>query len=333
MYAIRIHSFGPPENLVLDQVPDPEPGPGQVLVAATAHGVHLLDTTLRRGERGGPLPLPELPTIPGREVAGTVAAVGDGVDPAWTGQRVAAHLGATPDGGGYARLAVAPVAALHRIPGGLDEAEAIAMIGTGRMAVYTLDIAGISRDDVVVVTAAAGGLGSLFVQAALHAGARVVALASGPKTAMISALAPDGSGERLAAVDYAAPGWTGRARAALAALRADGATVVLDGVGGDAGAAAADLLLDGGRLVVNGWSSGSANRYATDEAPRPLEVRAAVGPGAPAPGDMRRFQERALALAAAGTWRVLTHRVPFAQAARAHRELEERRTTGKVVLV
>lgn len=333
MDAIRIHSFGPPENLVLDQVPDPEPGPGQVLVAATAHGVHLLDTTLRRGERGGPLPLPELPTIPGREVAGTVAAVGDGVDPAWTGRRVAAHLGATPDGGGYARLAVAPVAALHRIPGGLDEAEAIAMIGTGRMAVYTLDIAGISRDDVVVVTAAAGGLGSLFVQAALHAGARVVALASGPKTAMISALAPDGSGERLAVVDYAAPGWTGRARAALAALRADGATVVLDGVGGDAGTAAADLLLEGGRLVVNGWSSGSANRYATDEAPRPLEVRAAVGPGAPAPGDMRRFQERALALAAAGTWRVLTHRVPFAQAARAHRELEERRTAGKVVLV
>lgn len=333
MDAIRIHSFGPPENLVLDQVPDPEPGPGQVLVAATAHGVHLLDTTLRRGERGGPLPLPELPTIPGREVAGTVAAVGDGVDPAWIGRRVAAHLGATPDGGGYARLAVAPVAALHRIPGGLDEAEAIAMIGTGRMAAYTLDIAGISRDDVVVVTAAAGGLGSLFVQAALHAGARVVALASGPKTAMISALAPDGSGERLAVVDYAAPGWTGRARAALAALRADGATVVLDGVGGDAGTAAADLLLEGGRLVVNGWSSGSANRYATDEAPRPLEVRAAVGPGALAPGDMRRFQERALALAAAGTWRVLTHRVPFAQAARAHRELEERRTTGKVVLV
>lgn len=333
MDAIRIHSFGPPENLVLDQVPDPEPGPGQVLVAATAHGVHLLDTTLRRGERGGPLPLPELPTIPGREVAGTVAAVGDGVDPAWTGRRVAAHLGATPDGGGYARLAVAPVAALHRIPGGLDEAEAIAMIGTGRMAVYTLDIAGISRDDVVVVTAAAGGLGSLFVQAALHAGARVVALASGPKTAMISALAPDGSGERLAVVDYSAPGWTGRARAALATLRADGATVVLDGVGGDAGTAAADLVLDGGRLVVNGWSSGSANRYATDEAPRPIEVRAAVGPGAPAPGDMRRFQERALALAAAGTWSVLTHRVPFAQAARAHRELEERRTAGKVVLV
>ncbi|MGN0113650.1 MAG: alcohol dehydrogenase catalytic domain-containing protein, partial [Cellulosimicrobium funkei] len=132
MDAIRLHAFGPPENLVLDQVPDPVPGPGQVRVAVRAHGVHLLDTTLRRGEAtGGPLPLPALPTIPGREVAGVVDVVGPGVDAAWRGRRVAAHLGATPDGGGYARLAVVPVEALHRIPDHVTAPDALAMIGTG----------------------------------------------------------------------------------------------------------------------------------------------------------------------------------------------------------
>lgn len=343
MDAIRIHAFGPPENLVLEQVPDPAPGPGQVLVAAVAHGVHLLDTTLRRGEQGGPLALPRLPTVPGREVAGTVAAVGEGVDPAWAGRRVAVHLGATPDGGGYARLAVAPVENLHPVPDGLDEADALAMIGTGRMAAWTLEVAGLPIPPgadpadpwprapwggrVVVVTAAAGGLGSLFVQSALAAGARVVGLASGGKAEVVRTL---GDPDRLAVVDYAAPGWEAAARAAVGA---GGATLLLDGVGGDLGTAAADLLADDGVLVVHGWASGSPNLYATAEPPRPLEVRAAVGPGAPHPGDMRGFQEDALALAAAGTWRVLTHRVPLAEAARAHRELEGRQTVGKVVLV
>ncbi|MEK8227135.1 alcohol dehydrogenase catalytic domain-containing protein [Oerskovia sp. M15] len=89
-------------------------------MAVAAHGVHLLDTTLRRGEAGGPLALPDLPAIPGREIAGTVTAVGEDVDAAWLGRRVAAHLGARVSGGGYARLAVAPVGTLHAVPDGLD---------------------------------------------------------------------------------------------------------------------------------------------------------------------------------------------------------------------
>jgi NADPH2:quinone reductase len=92
-----------------------------------------------------------------------------------------------------------------------------------------------------------------------------------------------------------------------------------------------------GRLVAYGWASGTANRYTSwaedDRIEAPVEVRYAVGPDAPPMGDQRPYQERALALAASGRWRVVTHRVPFAEAARAHRELEERRTTGKVVLV
>ena len=87
MHAIQLHAFGPPENLVLDELPDLTPGPGQVRIAVAASGVHLLDTTIRRGEPG-PLPPPELPTVPGREVAGVVDDVGLDVDPGWLGTRV-----------------------------------------------------------------------------------------------------------------------------------------------------------------------------------------------------------------------------------------------------
>ena len=346
MDAIRLHAFGPPENLVLDQVPDPVPGPGQVLVAVRAHGVHLLDTTLRRGEAaGGPLPLPALPTIPGREVAGVVDAVGPGVDAAWRGRRVAAHLGATPDGGGYARLAVVPVELLHRIPDHVTAPDAIAMIGTGRTAVGILEIAELTAADTVLVPAAAGGLGTLLVQSALAAGARVVALAGGPeKVTLVRSLAGDAHAGRLTAVDYRGDGWLDEARAAVVRHAPDGATVLLDGVGGDAGTGAASLLAPQGRLVLFGWSSGEANpagdvdhdaRDVTNSGAgaRPRDVRWAVGPQARLRGDLFDLQERALALAADGTWHVVTHQVPLAEAARAHRELEERATTGKVVLV
>lgn len=335
MDAIRHHSFGPPETLVLEQLPDPQPGPGQVLVAGEAHGVHLLDTTIRRGEQAGPLPLPTLPTVPGREVAGTVVGVGPGADPAWAGRRVVAHLGPTPDGGGYARLVPVAESGLHPLPDGLDVADAVAMIGTGRTALMTLEVAGIGPDDVVVVTAAAGGLGSLLVQSALAAGGRVLALAGGPgKVRAVRDVAPD-AGQRLAVLDYRPVGWPDAARHALGRLGADTATIVLDGVGGVAGESAARLLGPGGRLVVHGWASGAPNPLAAagTHGAADIEVRHVVGPGAPALGDPRRYQEQALALAAHGTWRVLTHRVPLARAAVAHRHLEERRTTGKVVLV
>lgn len=358
MDAIRLHAFGPPENLVVEQVPDPAPGPGQVLVAASAHGVHLLDATLRRGEDDGPLPLPELPTVPGREVAGTVAAVGPGVDAAWVGRRVVAHLGRTASGGGYARLAVVAVDALHPVPDALALADAVAMVGTGRTAVLVLRAAAVTRQDVVVVTAAAGGLGSLLVQAALEQGARVLALVGArEKVRVVRSLVPD-AGERVAAVDTSGPGWQDAARAAVRRLAAGrdrrpgpdghdgghgedadgpGASLVLDGVGGDVGTAAAELLGTGGRLVVHGWAAGSPNRVAAaadgDRAPGGVRVVPVVGPGSAAPADLRPLQAEALERAASGRWRVLTYRVPFAAAARAHRDLEERRTTGKVVLV
>src|SRR5690242_17241477 len=177
MHAIRLHAFGPAENLRYEEVDDPSPGPGEARIAVAAAGVHLIDTVIRSGRRRGPLPLPDLPAIPGREVAGVVDALGVGVDEDLLGRRVVTHLG--PAGGGYAELAVRDVDALRPIPDGVSEDAAVAMIGTGRTAMGILEVAEMRADDVALVTAAAGGLGSLLVQAARNAGATVVGAAGG----------------------------------------------------------------------------------------------------------------------------------------------------------
>ena len=138
MHAVRLHAFGPAENLRYEQVEDPRPGPGQARIAVAAAGVHLIDTALREGRPMGPLALPELPTIPGREVAGVVDALGPQVDELWLGRRVVAHLG--PASGGYAELAVREADALHALPDGLADDVAVAMIGTGRTALSLIHI-------------------------------------------------------------------------------------------------------------------------------------------------------------------------------------------------
>ncbi|MFF5946028.1 alcohol dehydrogenase catalytic domain-containing protein, partial [Streptomyces althioticus] len=126
MHAVRLYAFGPAENLTYEEAEDPVPGPGQVRIAVAAAGVHLLDTALRAGHRG-PLPeRPALPTVPGREVAGVVDALGEGVAGTWLGKRVVAHLGFAP--GGYAELAVTDAGRLHEVPEPLDFAAAVAMI-------------------------------------------------------------------------------------------------------------------------------------------------------------------------------------------------------------
>ncbi|MGV9275246.1 zinc-binding dehydrogenase [Streptomyces griseosporeus] len=324
MRAIRLHAFGPAENLIHEEVDDPRPAPGQVRVKVAAAGVHLLDTALREGMRGPAPELPALPTIPGREVAGTVDALGEGTDPAWLGRHVVAHLGFAP--GGYAELAVTDAARLHRIPAGLDAAQAVAMIGTGRTALGILQFADLGPGAVALVPAAAGGIGTLLVQYAKNAGATVVGLAGGPeKTARVQANGAD------LAVDYTDPDWPGKVRAYLGGPRA---TVVFDGVGGDTARALVGLLAPGGRHLVFGWSSEGlrdGTGYHLDGVSQSV-----LGPAmlarAGGPDPLRTLELRALTEAAEGRLTPAVHRFPLAEAAAAHRALETRRTTGKVVL-
>jgi NADPH2:quinone reductase len=202
------------------------------------------------------------------------------------------------------------------------------MIGTGRTAMGVLETADLVAKDVVLVTAAAGGLGTLFVQAAGQIGAEVVGLAGGPRK--VEQVRRQGA---TAAVDYLEPGWPDRVRAAL-----DGRapTVLLDGVGGEAGRAAFDLLGPGGRVVMFGWSSGSMLEITTaDLAARALSATWALGPRImQRPGGVRELETRALEEAAAGRLVPLVGQTfPLAEAAAAHTALETRATTGKVVLV
>ncbi|EKX62168.1 oxidoreductase [Streptomyces ipomoeae] len=321
MHAIRLHTFGPAENLTYEKVEDPEPGPGQVRIAVAAAGVHLLDAALREGHPG-PGPAPALPTVPGREVAGVVEALGEGAPEEWLGKRVVAHLGFAP--GGYAELAVTDAGRLHEIPENLDPAEAVAMIGTGRTTMGILLFAEPGPDDVVVIPAAAGGIGTLLVQYAKNAGATVIGLAGGPeKTARVAANGAD------LAVDYTDPAWPER----VAAYRGK-VTVVFDGVGGAVARESVALLAPGGKHLVFGWSADGikgGEPYVVEGVSESVlgeEMRRRAGGDDP----IRTLELRALAEAAAGRLVPAVHRFPLAQAATAHRALENRGTTGKVVL-
>ncbi|MGF7239115.1 MAG: zinc-binding dehydrogenase [Frankia sp.] len=330
MYAARLHAFGPPDNLRWERVDDPVPAPGQVIVAVASAGVHLIDTVWRAGIQRGPAPLPPLPMTLGREVAGVVDALGPDVDAAWLGRRVVAHLASGT--GGYAERVAVAVGALHGLPAGLGDAAAVAMIGTGRTTLGILEVAELKPDDVVLVTAAAGGIGTLLIQAAQAAGAVVVAVAGGPgKLGQVRAL------EAAVAVDYLRPGWPATVRSALGDAGVGPVTVALDGVGGEIGRSALELVGPGGRVVTFGWASGSPTPPVdSDDRVQPgVTVTTALGPRMfDRPGGLRSLEEAALAAAAAGTLvPVVGQRFSLPEAAVAHRAVETRATVGKTVLV
>lgn len=320
MRAIRLYEFGPAGNLRHEHVDDPVPGPGQVRVAVAAAGVHLIDTSIREGD-APPGQSPDLPTVLGRDAAGVVDALGPGTDPAWLGRRVVVYLGARS--GGYAELVVADAAALHPLPDEVTFEAAVALIGTGRTTVAVLEVAAITAGDTVLVTSAAGGMGVLAVQAAKRAGATVIGVAGGPAKAQIVR----DHGADLA-VDYLRPAWREEIETALGPRPA---TVALDGVGGDIGRAALELLGVGGRLVLFGYSSGTATRLdASDLFMRGISATAAIGPRIlDRPGGLRALETQALTSGLVP----LVQTFPLAEAVKAHTALQARETSGKVVLL
>lgn len=321
MHAIRQYELGGPEVLRYEEMPDLEPGEGQVRIAVNASGVHFLDTSLRSGFTSAVHKPLELPMTPGREVAGRVDAIGAGVDPSWLGDRVVAHLGMVS--GGYADQAIANVESLHEILGDMPCATAVAAIGTGRTAAGILDQAPINAGDMVLVTSAAGGLGVLLIQAVKAAGATSIGLAGGAeKVAIARAQGAD------MAVDYRIDGWDDIIRRKLGG---DLATLVFDGVGGKTAESAHGLLAPGGRLFQYGWFTDEPATYEDPD----RTVSMLLGPQMLArPGGLRSLEEEALAKAADGTRAPLVGaRYALSDAPSAHRDLEARRTHGKVVLV
>ncbi|UYO96970.1 zinc-binding dehydrogenase [Microbacterium sp. M28] len=329
MRAIVQREFGASDVLVLEHVPRPEPGDGEVRVRVAAAGVHAVDIDLRRGEGPASMPEVELPMTPGREIAGTVDAVGAGVEAALLGTSVVAHVGFRS--GGYAEYALVSAAALHAVPDGVTFSQAVASIGTGRTAQLVLDAAGLTAADTVIVPGASGGLGSQLVQLALSSGATAVALYGGEgKRAVIEQLAHvDGSHPgRMVALDATDESWPARM---AAALDGEAPSLLLDGVGGATARAAIEALARGARVVIFGWSSGEVVRIDTDDiVARSLTVTVPLGRPI---ADLRALEARAIAATAEGRTVPPVDEHPLAEAAAAHAAIEQRRQRGKVVLV
>ncbi|CAL9577779.1 2-haloacrylate reductase [Nocardiopsis dassonvillei] len=331
MRAVRVDRFGGPEVLVAREVPEPEVGPGTVEIAVEAANVMYLEVLVRSGWGRDFFPVIP-PYVPGTGVAGTVARVGAGVDPSWTGARVVADTGEGDDGGpqlpvgGYAERAVVPAADLVRIPEGVDPRHALALLHDGPTALALARTAEYGPGRTVLVAAATGGAGSLSVQLARRAGARVIAAArGGAKLDLARSL---GAHET---VDYSLPGWTDRV---LELTGGTGVDTALDGAGSSLGEAAFTTVAEGGRFIGYGSAGG---RFAEIEPARAREHKVrAFGLFDISEGTEGRAAalKEALELLRSGDLRPhIGLTLPLEQAEEAHRALEERRVLGKVLLV
>jgi NADPH2:quinone reductase len=311
MKAIQIQEFGGPEMLEYVELPDPSPGDGQVVVEVARAGVNFADTHATRNDY---LAEQSLPLVPGAEISGRTA----------DGRRVAALLGS----GGYAQKALVPESLLIPVPDEVDDDQAAALLLQGLTALALVKRgARIEAGETIVVEAAAGGTGSLAVQIAKRAGARVIALASSEeKRDLCARLGAD------ATVDSRAEDLGGAIREANGGERVD---AVLHMSGGDAFDAEMDVLAPLGRMVVFGIASREQREVSTAALLRGsksvigfwlVHLLARRDLAAPLIGEL-------LGAVAAGELEVTVGGVyPLSDAARAHEDLIARRTTGKLLL-
>lgn len=323
MRVVQVHQFGSPEVLRLEKTEEPQAGPGQVVISVQVAGACFGDTLIRSGK----YPLP-LPWVPGLEVAGRVREVGPDGDRTQIGSLVVART--KNNRGGYAEQAVVDATDVFPIPTGLDIQQAVSVFQSGQTAVSMIKAANITPGEVVLITAAAGSLGSQLVQQARAAGAgTVIGAAHGKKKlAVITQLGAD------VAIDYSEGDWVEQVRKAT---DGKGADLVLDGVGGTIGHQAFEATAKGsGRLGVYGFSSGAWTKIETRElAARGIAVIAPLAIAfAKPPQEARIDTESALAQAAAGRLTaVIGPTYPLERAADAHAAIEARQTTGKVLLI
>lgn len=323
MRAIVVTRFGAPDVLRLTDVPDPRPGPGEVVIDVAVASVLWVETVIRR-TGGPPLLAVEPPYIPGNGVGGRVRSVGAAVDQSWVDRLVVAH---TSGGGGYAEQVALPVESVSVVPDGLPVDAAASLLHDGVTALTVLDATKVTADDRVLVVGASGGLGIVSIQLAQSRGALVVATARDPaKLQRLRAL-------KLGAtiVDSDAPHWV---LEVCEILGVGGATVILDNIGGELGEEAFGLIAPGGRFSAHGTPSG---RFAE---PDPAEIErlgvtmTGIGDLRPSRATRQRRTDDLLALAAAGkVHNVVGQSFPLADAASAHAAIENRSVLGATQLL
>jgi NADPH2:quinone reductase len=323
MHAIEVAETGGPEVLSYVEKPQPSPGPGEVLIKAEAVGVNFIDTYFRSGTYPR-----ELPFVLGTEVAGTVAAVGDGVTTLAVGDRVVTAAAS----GAYAEFTTAFAQFVARVPSAVDFDVAASALLKGMTAHYLIkSVYPVKSGDAVLVHAGAGGVGLILTQWATSLGVRVITTVSTRAKAELSRQA--GATDVL---DY--PGddpneFGGRIRDLTAGA---GVAAVYDGVGASTFDASLASLAVRGTLALFGASSGPV----APVDPQRLNAAGSVYLTRPALVHFTRTGEEFAwrsselfdAIAEGSLSVTVSRRYPLADAAQAHRDLQGRQTVGSIVL-
>jgi NADPH:quinone reductase len=320
MRAILIRDTGGPEVMVLEDVPTPEPKPGEVLVRVRASGVNFIDIYLREGRYPA-----NLPFIDGQEGAGVVAEVGRGVTEFKPGDPVAwcSVLGS------YAEYAVVPAVALVKVPKELDLRIAAAVMLQGMTAHYLAHSTyKLKAGDTALVHAAAGGVGLLLTQMTAQAGARVIATVS---TKEKEALARAAGAEQV--IRYTEADFEVETRRLTGG---QGVDVVYDSVGKTTFTKSLKCLRRRGILVLFGGSSGAVPPFDLIELSKLgslFVTRPRLNDYVATHDELMWRAGEVLGGVQAGSLKVrMEHSYPLADAAQAHRDLAARKTTGKLLL-
>src|SRR3954451_14093767 len=323
MRAVVAPEPGGPEALVLTDLPDPTPGPGEVVIEMTATAVNRADTMQRQGLYPPP---PGASDVLGLECSGTVSSVGAGVDGWSVGDEVCALLA----GGGYAEKVLVPSGQVMPVPAGVDVVSAGALPEVA-CTVWSnvFMVAGLRREETLLVHGGAGGIGTFAIQLAHALGARVIATAGSPeKLELCRSLGAD------VAVSYREQDFVDEVRTATDGAGAD---VILDNMGAKYLPRNVGALALEGRLVVIGMQGGSKGELdlgllmrrrgaviATSLRARPPAEKAAI---------CASVVEHVWPLVSDGSVRTLVHTtLPLEEAAEAHRIMEAGGHTGKIVL-
>jgi NADPH2:quinone reductase len=316
MKAIRVHNYGGVEHMRLDEVDKPIAQADEVMIKVRAAGVNYADLMLRRGVY---LIHPPTPFIPGFEVAGTIESVGASVTHWKPDQRVTALV---ERGGGYAEYIAAKANQVVPIPEGMTDGAATALLVQGITALGLLR--DVKAGQIILIHAAAGGVGSLLVQLAKHRGAKVIGTASTREKLETA--------KRLGAevvINYTESNW---AEQVLKATHNEGVDYVIEMVGGDIGAQNLSVLKPQGTMTVYGVASGQDFQLsALGLLYKAITVKGYIVYNE-SPQSMAQFTDELRGHLAAGRLQVIVQEFGLADAAKAHEAMGSRKTMGKVIL-
>jgi NADPH2:quinone reductase len=316
MKYVEVSQFGGPEVLKVVEKETPTAPDGMLVVEVKAAGVNYADVAARQGSFPA---IAKAPFLPGFEVAGVVSEVGKGVKGFDVGDSVAAIT----SGGGYASHAVIPAAAAIPIPRGIDHSLATALLVQGLTAYVLLEQAQTKKDEVVLIAAAAGGVGSLAVQLAKARGATVIGLASASKFGLVKSLGANH------VFDYGQADWTAKVSDVT---RSQGVQVFLDSTG-DLASWVFPLLGPFGRWIIYGVRRDQQNALPAEAIWSMIEKNISISGF----NLERHLQDVPRALgdlfksAIGGNLKVEITKYPLADASKVHSLFEQRKTSGKLV--